>query len=276
MSIDPYGIHVGPLYFRFYGILIMLGAIAGAMVARYLLKRMAPKRDPDLMWDALLWALVFGVIGARIYHVLTPSMSLLALGIDTRYYLTHPLDILMIWRGGLGMPGAIVGGIVGLWIFARRNKLDPRLIMDVSAVGVPLGHAIGRWGNFVNQELYGPPTDVPWGIFIRPENRLPEYAAFERFHPLFLYEALWNLASFGFLFWVWRKYGERLKRGDLVLLYLITYPLGRFLLEFLRIDFVPLFGINFNQTLMLLVAIASAVMLYIRHRGLPSRTASPA
>ena len=99
---------------------------------------------------------------------------------------------------------------------------------------------------------------------------------FERFHPLFLYESIWNLASFGFLIWVWRGYGEQLKRGDLVLLYLITYPLGRFLLEFLRIDFVPLFGINFNQTRMLLVAIASAAALYVRHRGLPRRSPSAA
>lgn len=271
MSVDPYGIHVGPLYFRFYGLLIMLGAVVGAFVARSLLKREAPRRDPDLIWDALLWALIFGVIGARIYHILTPSKSLLALGIDTRYYLTHPLDMLMIWRGGLGMPGAIVGGAFGFWVFARRNGIDPLLIMDVAAIGVPLGHAIGRWGNFVNQELYGPPTDLPWGIYIRPENRLPEFASAERFHPLFLYEALWNLALFGVLLWVYRRYGKRLKRGDLVLGYLIGYPLGRFLLEFLRIDFVPLFGINFNQGLMLIVALASSAALYLRHRGIPGR-----
>lgn len=277
MSIDAYGIHFGPvIYFRFYGILIMVGAIVGSVVARRLLREEAPKKDPDLMWDALLWALVFGIIGARIYHVLTPSKSLLDLGIDTHYYLTHPLDILRTWRGGLGMPGAIVGGAFGLWLFARRNGINPLLIFDVSAVGVPLGHAIGRWGNYINNELYGPPTDLPWGIYIRPENRLADYAAFERFHPLFLYEALWNLASFGVLYWLWKNRRDDLMRGDLLLLYLIAYPVGRFLLEFLRIDFVPMFGINFNQTLMLLVAIASAAILYVRHRGIPGRSSATA
>jgi phosphatidylglycerol---prolipoprotein diacylglyceryl transferase len=264
MSIDAYGIHLGPLYFRFYGMILMTGAVAAAYLAAWMLRKM--KRDPEIVWDGLIWALVFGVIGARLYHVFTPSQSLLALGIDTRYYLTHPLDILLTWRGGLGMPGALAGGVFGLYLFARRRKLSLALLLDIAAPGVALAQAIGRWGNFVNQELYGPPTDLPWGIPIRPENRLSGYESFERFHPLFLYESIWNLASFAFLFWLWRKYGDRLRSGDLFLIYLITYPVGRFLLEFLRLDYVPLFGINANQALMAVLAIASAVALYLRHR----------
>ncbi len=262
--IDAYGIHIGPLYFRFYGIILMLGALAAAMVARRMMRR--DGRDPDLVWDALMWGLVFGIIGARLYHVFTPSESLRAMGIDTVYYLTHPLDILFTWRGGLGMPGAIVGGLVGIYIFTRRRKISFAMMIDYAAPGLALAQAIGRWGNYVNQELYGPPTNLPWGIFIRPENRMAGYELYERFHPLFLYESLWNLGLALFLLWVWRRFRGRLIPGDLFLIYLIGYPLGRFLLEFLRIDIVRAYGLNFNQALMLITALASAVALLLRHR----------
>ena len=164
------------------------------------------------------------------------------------------------------MPGAIIGGVIGLYLFAKRKKIDVRLLLDAAAPGVALAQAIGRWGNFVNQELYGPPTDLPWGIYIKPENRMQDYMQYDHFHPLFLYESLWNLGSAILLVWLWRKFGDRLKKGDLFLAYLVTYPIGRFLLEFIRLDFVPMFGINFNQTLMLVVAVASSVVIFIRHR----------
>ncbi len=264
MSVDGYGIHIGFLYFRFYGLILMAGAVAAALFAQRMARRMG--RDPDLVWDALIWALIFGVIGARLYHVFTPSQSLLAQGIDTRYYLTHPLDLIAVWQGGLGIPGAVAGGALGLYIFAKRRKLDFRELLDMAAPGLALAQAIGRWGNYVNQELYGPPTDLPWGIYISPQNRLPGYEAFERFHPLFLYESLWNLANFIFLWWLWRRLGKRLHKGDLFLVYLVAYPLGRFMLEFLRLDYVPMLGINFNQYAMLLVAALSGLALFLRHR----------
>ncbi len=265
MTFDSYGVHLGPLYFRYYGMIIMFGAVCAAYLGRWLAGQMGEK-DPDIAWDALIYALIFGIIGARIYHIFTPSQTLLDAGIDTMYYLTHPLDIITTWRGGLGMPGAIAGGVLGLYIFAKRRKVDLRILLDAAAPGVALAQAIGRWGNFINQELYGPPTDLPWGIYIRPENRMDGYFEYERFHPLFLYESLWNLANAIFLVWLWRKYGDRLKQGDLFLAYLVTYPLGRFLLEFIRLDFVPILGINFNQTLMLLVAIVSGIVIFLRHR----------
>jgi phosphatidylglycerol:prolipoprotein diacylglycerol transferase len=265
MSFDPYGIHLGPLYIRYYGMIIMAGAVAAAYMARWMLRK--TDKDPELVWDGLLWALVFGVIGARLYHIFTPSRSLLELGYSTRYYLTHPLDILFTWRGGLGMPGALAGGVFGLYLFARRAKISLSVILDAAAPGVALAQAVGRWGNFINQELYGPPTTLPWGIYIRPENRLAGYQVFERFHPLFLYESLWNLASAVFLIWLWRKFGQRLKSGDLFLVYLVTYPVGRFLLEYLRLDYVPLYGINLNQAVMAATALASGVALFLRHRA---------
>jgi phosphatidylglycerol:prolipoprotein diacylglycerol transferase len=269
MSVDAYGIHIGFLYFRFYGMIIMFGAIVAALLARRLLRERG--EDTDLVWDALIWLLIFGLIGARIWHIFTPSQSLLDQGIDTRYYLTHPLAILTTWEGGLGMPGAIAGGVVGLYLFARRRNLNLGFILDIAAPGVALAQAIGRWGNFINQELYGPPTDLPWKIFIKPENRLDGYRNFEYFHPLFLYESLWNLGNAILLLWLWRRSPQRLKEGDLFFVYLITYPLGRFLLEFLRLDYVPMWGINFNQAVMLLVAIASGVALVLRHK-LPKRS----
>jgi phosphatidylglycerol:prolipoprotein diacylglycerol transferase len=140
------------------------------------------------------------------------------------------------------------------------------MMLDYTAPAVALAQAIGRWGNYVNQELYGPPTNLPWGIFIRPENRLPGYEAYTTFHPLFLYESLWNLGLALFLLWLWQRFKGRLLPGDLFLVYLIGYPLGRFLLEFIRIDYVPSFGLNFNQAVSLLTALASGVALYIRHR----------
>lgn len=261
---DAYGIHLGPLYFRYYGMIIMAGAVAGAFVARRLLA--SREKDPDLVWDALIWALVFGVIGARLYHVFTPSQSLLDAGIDTRYYLTHPLDILTTWNGGLGMPGALIGGALGLYLFARRRKLAFAHLLDAAAPAVAIGQMIGRWGNYVNQELYGPPTDLPWGIFIKPANRLAGYESFERFHPLFLYESIWNGLNALLLYFLWKRYGHRLLPGDLFLVYLIGYPVGRLLLEFLRLDYVPLGGLNLNQAIMLVTAVASAGVLIWRHR----------
>jgi len=252
MSIDAYGIHIGFLYFRFYGMIIMFGVLVAALLARRLMKEI--DQDPELVWDALIWVLILGAIGARLYHVFTP------------YYLTHPLEILMTWQGGLGWPGALIGGFLGMLIFARRRKLSLGILADIASPGVAIAHAIGRWGNFINQELYGPPCDLPWCIPIRPENRMLEYRQFERFHPLFLYESLWNLANGLVLLWLWRKQRDRLKEGDIFIIYLMNYSFGRFLLEFIRLDFVPLYGINFNQIVFLAVVIGGGVFLYLRHR----------
>jgi phosphatidylglycerol:prolipoprotein diacylglycerol transferase len=264
MSIDAYGIHIGFLYFRFYGIIIMFGVIVAALLARRLMKEI--DKDPELVWDALIWVLILGAIGARLYHVFTPSKSMIEQGFTTSYYLTHPLEILMTWQGGLGWPGALIGGFLGLYIFARRRKISLGILADIGAPGVSIAHAIGRWGNFVNQELYGPPCDLPWCISIRPENRMLEYRQFERFHPLFLYESLWNLANGVFLLWLWRKQRTRLKDGDIFVIYLMNYSFGRFLLEFIRLDFVPLYGINLNQMVFLAVVIGGGILLLLRHR----------
>lgn len=260
----PDGFFIGPLHIRFYGIIIMLGALAAAWLARREAKRKGD--DPEIIWDMLIWALVGGIVGARLWHILTPPASMVAQGITTYYYLTHPLDAINTPAGGLGIPGAIVGGGLAVYWFCRRKHLSFTRWADFIAPGLALAQAIGRWGNFINQEVYGAPTNLPWAIYIDPAHRLPGYLDQAYYHPLFAYESLWNLLNMGFLLWVSRKYESWLKSGDVFLIYLITYPVFRFFLEFLRQDPSPVAGIDINQTLMAVVALASTALLIIRHR----------
>jgi phosphatidylglycerol:prolipoprotein diacylglycerol transferase len=264
MTIDGQGIHIGFLYFRFYGMILMAGALAGAYLAASEARRRG--QDSEIVWDGFLWVLIGGIIGARLWHVLTPPPSMVAQGITTMWYLTHPLDIISTWHGGLGIPGAVIGGAVALYFFTRRRKISFLNWCDIAIPAVALGQAIGRWGNFVNQEVYGKPTDLPWAIRIDPQFRLPGFQEFEYYHPLFLYESLWNLANMGFLLWLARRFPDRLKPGDLLFIYMISYPLARFLLDFIRLDASTIAGINANQAVMLVVALAGAGALIWRHR----------
>ncbi len=257
------GIQIGSITIYYYGIIIMLGALAAAGLAAYEARRKG--QSTDIVWDGLVWVLIGGILGARLWHIFTPPASMVEAGYTTMYYLTHPLDAINIRAGGLGIPGAVIGGLLALFIFARRRKLDFAFWLDVAAPALALGQAIGRWGNFFNQELYGSPSTLPWAIQINPENRLPGYEDQATYHPLFLYESLWNFGIVILLLWSGRKYDDRLINGDLFLIYLISYPLGRFLLEFLRLDPSHVAGVNINQTVMLVVALSAAGVLVWRH-----------
>jgi phosphatidylglycerol:prolipoprotein diacylglycerol transferase len=260
----PQGFQLGPIFIRYYGIILMLGALAGGWLGAREAKRRG--HDPEIVWDLLIWAIIGGVIGARLWHVFTPTPSAIAEGRTTMFYLTHPFDLINLRNGGLGIPGAVIGGLVALFFFTRRNGLNFAEWTDIAAPALALGQAIGRWGNFFNQELYGAPTNLPWKIYIQPQFRLPGFENQDYYHPLFLYESLWNLANMALLLWLSRRYKERLKNGDIFLVYLIVYPVGRFLLDFLRLDAAMLGGINANQTAMAIVAVLSALALLWRHR----------
>lgn len=272
MTIDALGIHLGPLYLRFYGVILVSGAMVGAYVATLEARRKG--LNPDYVWDGLIWALVGGIVGARIYHVFTPPPSMVAQGFTTAAYFADPIKILQVWNGGLGIPGGIVGGMLGLWLYTRQAKLDFLTWVDIGAPALALAQAIGRWGNFINQELYGKPTDLPWGIFIEPQYRLPGYTEFERFHPTFLYESILNLLACLALLWIARRFAGRLKLGDLFLCYLAMYPAIRFFMEFLRLDSSEFGNLNINQMLSLIAVIAGGIALLVRHRR--QRRARPA
>lgn len=248
----------------YYGILIMLGAVAGAWLAASEVKRRG--RDPEIVWDLLVYLIIGGVIGARLWHIFTPPPSSIEQGYTTLYYLTHPLDMINLRKGGLGIPGAVIGGAIVLYFYTRKRSLSFAEWADIAAPSVALGQAIGRFGNFFNQELYGMPTDLPWKLYIDPAHRVSGFESFDYFHPLFLYEALWNFANMFLLLWLTRRFEGRLKAGDVLLVYLVTYPIGRFLLDFLRLDASQLGGINANQTFMAIVAAVSALALIVRHR----------
>lgn len=256
------GITIFGIKIYFYALIIITGALLGAFLVSRVAKRKGA--DPDTIWDILPWVLIAGIIGARIWHIFTPPESMLVDGMNP--YFIRPLEMLNIRNGGLGIPGAVMGGVLALWLYCRKNKVSFTHWLDMISPGLALAQAIGRWGNYFNQEVYGLPSNLPWAIKIDAAHRLPEFANVERYHPTFLYEFIWNILNTLVLLWLLRKYDGKLKSGDVFLVYLIIYPVGRFLLEFIRIEYSPIAGLNINQTLMAVIAIGAAIALIIRHR----------
>ena len=255
MTPDPVLVKIGPITIYWYGFLIVTGAILAAWTTAKIAAR--EKQDPEHAWNALLLCLLFGVLGARVYHVIS----------SWDYYVQRPGEILGLQMAGFGIYGGILGGMFGLYIYTARSKIPFFLWADYSIIGVPLAQAVGRWGNFFNQELYGYPTDLPWGIFIDPAHRHPQFAAFERFHPTFLYEFLWNLLAYGILVWISVRHKKRLFWGDILLLYGILYPLGRFFVEPLRSepDLWKIGGIPTAQILAIISITLCGATLLLRH-----------
>jgi phosphatidylglycerol:prolipoprotein diacylglycerol transferase len=268
MTIDRTGILLfGSFKIYFYGIIIMSGVI----LAAYLSYRRAPKygQDAERVWDMVTWAVIGGIVGARLWHILTPMPSLVAQGRDTMFYLTHPLDALDIRAGGLGIAGGVIGGALAIYIYLRRRNLSFATWVDIIAPGLILAQGIGRWGNFINQELYGAPTTLPWGLYIDEAHRLPEYINQSYYHPTFLYESILNLIGMALLIWLGNRFFEKLKPGDLFLVYLIYYPLVRIFMEMLRLDSSTVGGLNANQAAMVVTAVAAALVMAYRHLRKP-------
>ncbi|MBI2332457.1 MAG: prolipoprotein diacylglyceryl transferase, partial [Chloroflexi bacterium] len=254
------GVTPGPVLLRWNGLLIALGIAFGALAAAIEAHRRF--QDAELIYYLFVPVTVWAWIGSRLWHVLTPPLSSVQLGLTTSHYLSHPLDILSFWIGGFGIPGAILGGTFALWRASRKDEFSFWEMADVLAPGVLLAQAIGRLGNYFNQELYGLPSHLPWSIFIQPENRLPGYEQIEFYHPLFAYEYLLNLVGVFLLVWLPRsKFAENLKAGDIYLVYLAYYSLIRFLLEILRLDVALVNGVNANQVFFALLFIVAASIL---------------
>ncbi|MEL7642822.1 MAG: prolipoprotein diacylglyceryl transferase [bacterium] len=258
------GFWLGPIFIYYYGILIMSGAVAATFLAARLAKRNG--EDPETIWDMLPWLLIGGIVGARLWHIFTPPASMVEQGITTMYYLTHPLDAINIRSGGLGIPGAVMGGVFALWLYCRKKKLKMMVWIDMIAPGLALAQAIGRWGNFLNQEVYGAPSSLPWAITIDAAHRVPGYEAYSTYHPLFLYEFLWNLFVMGLLLYIGIQYKDRIKNGDIFRVYMFMYPFARFFLEYLRLDPSPVGNININQTLMAVLMVASVGWMVYTYR----------
>jgi phosphatidylglycerol---prolipoprotein diacylglyceryl transferase len=268
--IDPiiFTIHIGSLQIplRWYGVIVMVGVVVGSLIVERELKRRG--ENGDRIWDALIWVLPAGIIGARLWYVLNATIG------GNRYYVNNPIQIFNIPQGGLHIFGGLLLGAIALLYYLRRNNLDPLLFLDAAGPGMLIGQAIGRVANFVNQELYGPPTTVPWGIPISAEHRLPQFAnlpASTRFHPTFAYELLWNLAAAGLLLWLSRRYEKELKPGTIFAGWLVAAGVGRTWLEiFFRPDQpkIPGTGISYSAIVAALMAIAGGVLLMARYKAI--------
>jgi len=262
---SPIIFEIGPLALRYYGLFIAIGIALGTWITGRELQRRG--YDGALALDSLFFVVPLGFVGARLYHVVT----------DWELYASDPFPaVFAVWNGGLGIYGAVVGGFLGILLFSWYREIGPLAFADAAVPGLILAQAVGRWGNYFNQELFGRPSDLPWAIRIDPENRPTRFADAEAFHPTFLYESLWNLLVFFVLLWIARRFSERLKRGDMVLLYVSLYSVGRFFVESLRIDPAFIIGESIRGNLFVssVLAIGFALILFLRHAGGARKTAA--
>jgi phosphatidylglycerol:prolipoprotein diacylglycerol transferase len=283
---NPVIIEIGPFSLHWYGVFIVGGAMLAAWVSSLYARKAGD--NPDHIWNLLAWTLILGIVGARLYHVFSTPAE----GLGWAHYRENPLDIINFWSGGfrgLGIYGGLVGGIVAIVVYCWRHRLNPLRYLDFIAPNVLLAQAVGRFGNFANQELYGPPTNLPWAFHINPQypcqipagapaypqvcglpNLTPEtlqWYADHGFHPTFFYEAAWNLVMFGVLTLLIWRFRHRLRTGDAVWLYLIAYPLGRFWVEMFRPDAWRMGNLATAQWIAIGCILFAITMLVIRHRN---------
>ncbi|MFY0405775.1 prolipoprotein diacylglyceryl transferase [Solicola sp. PLA-1-18] len=216
---------LGPFTIHAYALCILAGVAACLWLSDR--RWIARGGRPGTVYDVAVWAIPAGLIGARLYHVITSWNLYFGEG-------KRPIEALYIWNGGLGIWGSIALGALGAYIGCRRAGADFRVFADVVAPGILLAQAIGRWGNWFNQELFGGPTDLPWGLRIDPQFRPEGYAQYDTFHPTFLYESLWSLAGVALLLWADRRW--QIGYGRLFALYVMVYCAGRGWIEAMRVD----------------------------------------
>ena len=285
--IDPVIFTIGNFSLRWYGVIVMIGVIVSSLLVENELKRRG--ENPESIWDALVWwvsigprlktpigniqlglpigVLPVGIIGARLWFVLNATLG------GSTFYTDDPSRIYKVWEGGLHIYGGLLFGAIVLILFLRSRKLDPWLFFDAAGPALLVGQAIGRLANFINQELYGPPTTLPLGIPIEIAHRLPQFQglpAETRFHPTFAYEMLWNFAAAGFLLWLSRRYEEEIKPGTLFGGWLVLAGVGRAWIELFRPD-QPKIGdtiISYSMVAAALMAVAGVILLLIRYKKL--------
>lgn len=252
---DPVLLSFGGITIYWYGFFIVLGIILAVTTAVVLGSYYNIKKDTII--DLSFWMIIIGIIGARIYHIL----------LEFPYYLEYPEQMIKIWEGGLAIHGALVAGLITLFLFSRQRGINFWKMGAILVPAIALGQAVGRWGNYFNQELFGKPTDLPWGIPIDIVHRPAEYISSSFFHPAFLYESLGNLLIFFILlgvhiFIIKKKKATRSHYFFVVISYLILYSLLRFTTEFIRIDDTPIwFGVRFPQLLSALIIVAGIIIL---------------
>lgn len=248
------------------GILIAFGVACGALLSAYQAKKF--NQEPEIIYYLFLPLTIWGLIGARLWHILTPPLSSIQLGFTTQNYFSNPMDAIAVWVGGFGVAGAMLGGLIALLIFSIKYKQSFWQLTDILTAGVLLAQIIGRLTNYFNQELYGLPTNLPWKIFIDPVNRLNGYEEVEFYHPLFAYEMILNSIILIFILWLSNKYGVHeftpaYKHGNLFLIYLASYSLIRFSLEFLRLDVAIVNEMNINQVFFMVLFIFCAILAIV-------------
>ncbi len=268
-SPGPILVKLGPLTIRWYGLLIASAVLIGVSLSHYLAKRRHV--NPELINELVLWLVIAAVPSARLYYVLFQWPD----------YAQHPEQILAIWRGGIAIHGAVLGGLAAALIFARLKRISFWQLADLVAPSLILGQAIGRWGNFFNSEAFGRPTDLPWKLFIPPAHRPPGAEKFAYFHPTFLYESLWDLMVFGLLitlFFRSLRARPHLNVGTVFLVYLVSYSLGRFWIEGLRTDSLMLGPLRVAQVVSLVgitLGLIGLIYLHFLHRSLPDVVSKP-
>lgn len=240
-----------------YGLILAVSLILGYLVLRKLYLRQG--LGIGLVDKFFVQIVIWGFIGARLYHVIN----------EAQYYLSEPGKIFFIWEGGLAIHGAIIAGLIYTIFFSRKFKISFWKLADIASIPLLLGQALGRWGNYFNEELFGRPSNLPWAIYISPDNRPLEYMEFARFHPAFLYEFFWDFAGFLILLRYYRSVTtKKAPDGRIFALYLIIYSLGRIGVEFLRVDRVPIIlGFRLPLVMSLILLISGVFLLVRRWRG---------
>ena len=253
--------HLGPIPIRAYALCIITGIIVAIWMGER--RYVARGGSPGTVADVAVWAVPFGIIGGRLYHLVTSWQPYFGAG-------GHPLNAFKIWNGGLGIWGAVALGGVGAWIACRRMGIPLAPLADAIAPGILVAQAIGRWGNWFNQELFGRPTTLPWGLEIDLAHRPVGYEQYATFQPTFLYESLWMLVVAAFLLWADKRF--RMGHGRVFGLYVALYTFGRIWWELLRIDDANhILGLRVNVWVAVLVCAGSIVWLVRSARRHPGR-----